>query len=76
MAGSKILVLGATGPTGICLLRELRHRKYDTVVFIRNPSKIPEDLALDPFLEVRNCLSWDGTLLLTNTGTGYKGRVD
>ncbi|KAF2092923.1 hypothetical protein NA57DRAFT_62025 [Rhizodiscina lignyota] len=52
MAGSKILVLGATGPTGINVLRELNYRKRATIVYVRNPSKIPEDLKLSPFIEV------------------------
>lgn len=53
MAGKKVLVLGATGPAGICLLRELVHRMYATVVFARTPSKIPNDLATNPLIEVR-----------------------
>lgn len=53
MAGSKILVLGGTGPAGICLIRELAYRKHDTVVYARNPSKVPEDLASNPLVQVR-----------------------
>ncbi|KAI1077460.1 NAD(P)-binding protein [Whalleya microplaca] len=52
MAGDKILVLGATGPAGICLLRELIFWKHKTIAYARNPSKIPEDLVTSPFLEV------------------------
>jgi putative NADH-flavin reductase len=52
MGGSKILVLGGTGPAGICLLRELVYRKHATVVYCRSPSKIPDDLALNPLIEV------------------------
>ncbi|KAL2849815.1 hypothetical protein BJY01DRAFT_233462 [Aspergillus pseudoustus] len=52
MAGSKILVLGGTGPAGICLLRELMFREHKTVVYARNPSKIPEDLAAHELIEV------------------------
>jgi putative NADH-flavin reductase len=52
MAGDKILVFGGTGPAGICLLRELIHRNHDVVVYARNPSKIPADLASNPKLEV------------------------
>ncbi|KAJ8104701.1 hypothetical protein ONZ43_g7724 [Nemania bipapillata] len=52
MAGSKVLVLGGTGPAGICLLRELAFRKRATVVFARNISKIPSDLASNGFLEI------------------------
>ncbi|CEL02327.1 hypothetical protein ASPCAL03498 [Aspergillus calidoustus] len=52
MAGSKILVLGGTGPAGICLLRELVYRKHATIVYARNPSKIPEDLADHELIEV------------------------
>ncbi|EXM14564.1 hypothetical protein ACKLNR_015270 [Fusarium oxysporum f. sp. zingiberi] len=52
MAGSKVLVLGGTGPAGICVVRELLHRKIGTIVFCRNPSKVPEDLAPNALLEV------------------------
>ncbi|KFY27482.1 hypothetical protein V493_03466 [Pseudogymnoascus sp. VKM F-4281 (FW-2241)] len=52
MAGSKVLVLGGTGPAGICLLRELLYRNHSVVVFARTPSKIPEDLASSPLLEI------------------------
>ena len=52
MANVKVLVLGGTGPAGICLLRELIHRKYKVVAFARSPSKIPEDLSSNPLIEV------------------------
>jgi putative NADH-flavin reductase len=52
MAGSKVLVLGGTGPAGICLLRELLFRQHSTIVFARNPSKIPQKLLSNPLLEV------------------------
>jgi putative NADH-flavin reductase len=55
MSTSTVLVLGGTGPAGICLLRELLHRKHKVVVFARSPSKIPQDLATNTLLEV--CLS-------------------
>ncbi|KAH7119451.1 NmrA family protein [Dactylonectria estremocensis] len=34
MASSTILILGATGPAGICLLRESLFRKHPTVVYV------------------------------------------
>jgi nucleoside-diphosphate-sugar epimerase len=52
MAGEKILVLGGTGKAGICLLRELLFRNHATVVYCRNPSKLPTDLYPNPLLEV------------------------
>lgn len=52
MAGSKVLVLGATGPTGINVLRELHYLKRPTIAYVRNPSKIPENLAKGPYIEV------------------------
>jgi putative NADH-flavin reductase len=52
MAGTKILILGGTGVSGICLLRELVHRNIPAVVYARNPAKIPEDLANNSLLEV------------------------
>lgn len=53
MAGFKFLVLGGTGPAGICLLRELVYRNHATVVYARSPSKIPKDLASNPLIDVR-----------------------
>ncbi|KAL2810922.1 hypothetical protein BJX63DRAFT_422761 [Aspergillus granulosus] len=52
MAGTKILVLGGTGPAGICLLRELVYNGLESVVYARNPSKIPEDLATHELIGV------------------------
>ncbi|KAL5689894.1 hypothetical protein EMGR_008315 [Emarellia grisea] len=47
-----ILVLGATGPAGICLLRELISSSYHVVVYARNPAKIPNDIASQGLLTV------------------------
>ncbi|KIW11465.1 hypothetical protein PV08_10765 [Exophiala spinifera] len=52
MAGDKILVLGGTGPAGVCVLRELAHRGLPMIVYARSPSKIPSDLASDVLVEV------------------------
>ncbi|KAK3362324.1 hypothetical protein B0T25DRAFT_524024 [Lasiosphaeria hispida] len=49
---NRVLVLGGTGPLGICLLRELVFRGHPTVAYCRNPSKVPEDLASNSLLEV------------------------
>ncbi|PWI72490.1 hypothetical protein PCL_11113 [Purpureocillium lilacinum] len=51
MAGSKVLVLGGTGPAGICLLRELLWRKHAVAAFARDPAKIPDDLMSNPLLK-------------------------
>jgi hypothetical protein len=52
MADPKVLVLGGTGPAGICLLRELVHRNCATFVYARNPSKIPDDIRDNKIIEV------------------------
>ncbi|CAH0028202.1 unnamed protein product [Clonostachys rhizophaga] len=52
MAHPKILVLGGTGPAGICLLRELLHRNCATVVYARNTSKIPDDIREQKLIEL------------------------
>ncbi|KAJ4128771.1 hypothetical protein NW765_013162 [Fusarium oxysporum] len=52
MSGPAILVLGATGPSGICVLRELIHRGQPAIAFVRNPAKVPQDLSENPLLEV------------------------
>lgn len=54
MAGDAVLVFGATGPSGLCVLRELLHRNHHTIAYVRNPSKIPADLQSNPLLEVRS----------------------
>lgn len=51
MASSTILIFGATGPAGICLLRESLFRKHATVAYVRNASKLPDDLTKNPLLE-------------------------
>ncbi|CAG9947733.1 unnamed protein product [Clonostachys rosea f. rosea IK726] len=52
MTTKKVLVLGATGPSGISLLRELLYRKYSTVAYVRSPSKIPDDISSNSLLTV------------------------
>ena len=52
MAGDTVLVLGATGPSGICVVRELLHRNHRTIAYVRSPEKIPDDLKSNPLLEV------------------------
>ncbi|KAF9870340.1 hypothetical protein CkaCkLH20_12187 [Colletotrichum karsti] len=52
MAKDSILVLGGTGPAGICLLRELVFRNLKAVAFARTPSKIPADLTSNPLIKV------------------------
>jgi putative NADH-flavin reductase len=56
----KILVFGGTGPAGICLLRELVYRQHHVVIYARNPSKIPEELASNTLIEV-SCGSVKGS---------------
>jgi hypothetical protein len=64
MAGDKILVFGATGPAGLCLLRELRHRRYPAIAYCRNPSKIPNELTSDALLEVsRSAKMWTSSTI-------------
>ncbi|KAH7360402.1 hypothetical protein BKA65DRAFT_577118 [Rhexocercosporidium sp. MPI-PUGE-AT-0058] len=65
MAGTKILVFGGTGPSGICLLRELLYRKHATIAYCRNPSKIPSDLSSNPLLEIIQGTLTDETALTT-----------
>lgn len=48
----KVLVLGGSGPAGTCLLRELVYRDHHVIAYVRNPSKIPNDLQENPFIEV------------------------
>jgi len=41
----RILIFGATGPTGILLIREALSRQHTVVLYVRSPQKLPEDLA-------------------------------
>ncbi|KAL0933170.1 NmrA family protein [Colletotrichum truncatum] len=52
MPKDSILLLGGTGPSGICVLRELSLRNQKAVVFARNPAKIPSDLASNALFKV------------------------
>ncbi|KAK0609913.1 hypothetical protein B0T17DRAFT_621213 [Bombardia bombarda] len=52
MSKTHVLVFGGTGPAGINLLRELLHRNHPTIAYVRNRSKIPEDLAANSLLEI------------------------
>jgi len=42
----RILILGATGPTGICLTRQILQRYPESIVILyaRSPQKVPEDI--------------------------------
>ncbi|PHH50099.1 hypothetical protein CFIMG_007528RA00001 [Ceratocystis fimbriata CBS 114723] len=60
---NKILVIGATGPSGLCLLRELVHQKQDTIAYCRSPSKIPLDLSSSQYIQVmKGTLNDEGSL--------------
>ena len=42
----RVLILGATGPTGILIVRELlaSSAQYDIVIYARTPTKLPSDI--------------------------------
>lgn len=52
-SNNTILVLGATGPAGICFLRELLHRGHKSIAYARNLTKLPPELVQNASLEVR-----------------------
>ncbi|KAK1471763.1 hypothetical protein CTAM01_16467 [Colletotrichum tamarilloi] len=68
MTGIKILVLGATGPAGLPLLRELLHRQHGTIAYVRNASKIPAGLASSPLLQRILAM---GTLSITEDSSSF-----
>jgi uncharacterized protein YbjT (DUF2867 family) len=47
-----ILILGATGPTGIITLRTALERGHNVTVFARNPKEVPSELASHSHLKV------------------------
>jgi uncharacterized protein YbjT (DUF2867 family) len=59
----RILVLGATGPTGLAVVREALQRGHVVVAYVRNPSKIPAELTANKNLEVCSPSYTDQTLL-------------
>jgi len=51
----RFLILGATGPVGILLTRQVLHQYPDScslVLFVRSPEKIPADLAANPAIVI------------------------
>jgi putative NADH-flavin reductase len=49
----RVLIFGATGPSGILLTRELLQLSDTTVVvYVRNPQKLPEDLSANDAVRV------------------------
>ncbi|KAJ6604264.1 hypothetical protein DFH09DRAFT_303507 [Mycena vulgaris] len=55
----RFLILGATGPTGILLVREVlaAFEGSDVVLYVRTPDKIPEDLRTN-----QSCITVQGQL--------------
>jgi nucleoside-diphosphate-sugar epimerase len=49
----KILVLGATGPTGLLILKKALDHGHEVTAYVRSPSKIPSELTSNPNLTVR-----------------------
>lgn len=48
----KVLVIGATGMTGKCLVKSLLDRSYQVSVIVRSPDKLPDDVSNNPGLSV------------------------
>jgi uncharacterized protein YbjT (DUF2867 family) len=47
-----ILILGATGPLGLAITREALLQNLRPTLFVRNPSKLPEDISGHPDVTV------------------------
>lgn len=48
-----LLIIGATGATGIQVTEHALHNKQKVVLYVRNPAKLPAHLAADPNVTVR-----------------------
>jgi len=50
----RILILGATGPTGILLIRQAlqKYKSCSLILYARSPQKIPDDLANNPSIVI------------------------
>ncbi len=47
-----VLILGATGPLGLAITREALLQNLHPALFVRNPSKLPEDISEHPDVTV------------------------
>jgi putative NADH-flavin reductase len=47
-----VLILGATGPLGLAITREALLQNLHPTLFVRNPSKLPEDISGHPDVTV------------------------
>jgi len=48
----KILILGGTGPSGLCIIEEALARGHSLVIFARTPSKLPEEVSTHPDVSI------------------------
>jgi len=48
----KLLILGGTGPSGLCVIEEALVRNHSLVIFARTPSKLPDHLSTDPNVSI------------------------
>lgn len=47
-----VLILGATGPLGLAIVREALLHNLHPTLFVRNPAKLPEDITSHPDVTV------------------------
>ncbi|CAK3819394.1 Hypothetical predicted protein [Lecanosticta acicola] len=47
-----LLVLGATGPSGLAFLKEALHADHNLTIYARNPSKLPRNIANNPNVQI------------------------
>ena len=71
----KILILGATGPTGILTVQTAFEHHHIVTIYARNPSKLPTNIGRDPNIKVSD-LSLDGMYLLNIRHIDHLWRLD
>jgi nucleoside-diphosphate-sugar epimerase len=62
----KVLILGATGPTGLLTLRKALDHNHLVTVYARNPSKIPSDISDSGKVKASSLFLDVSTLLTTS----------
>lgn len=71
----KILILGATGQTGILTVQTALEHNHIVTIYARNPSKLPTNVAHHPNIKVSD-LPLEGIYLLNICDTDHPWRPD
>ncbi|KAI9436895.1 NAD(P)-binding protein [Lactarius indigo] len=68
----RVVILGGTGPSGICLIEEALAAKHTIVVYARNPQKLPVHLSKHPEITIVKGELQDAAALATALAGGVR----